>query len=88
LKAAIGLLSVKEISGIRCARARAVSGSAAALLAIDNPTGDIKAMVADTISRRRNSIAPRKRAADGKFLQVYVYADALESGMTLRRGGG
>lgn len=77
-------LAVKEVSGFTLhAELDQVPEAQAALLAIDNPTGDIKAMVGgyDFQTSKFNRATQALRQTGSSF-KVYVYADALESGMT------
>ena len=77
-------LAVKEVSGFTLrAELDQVPEAQAALLAIDNPTGDIKAMVGgyDFETSKFNRATQALRQTGSSF-KVYVYADALETGMT------
>ena len=75
---------MKEISGITIrAELDQVPEAQAALLAIDNPTGDIKAMVGgyDFETSKFNRATQALRQTGSSF-KVYVYARALETGLT------
>jgi penicillin-binding protein 1A len=77
-------LAVKEVSGITIrADLDQVPEAQAALLAIDNPTGDIKAMVGgyDFETSKFNRATQALRQTGSSF-KVYVYAEALETGMS------
>ncbi|HEY0704744.1 MAG TPA: PBP1A family penicillin-binding protein [Candidatus Acidoferrales bacterium] len=77
-------LAVKELSGNTLrAELDQFPEAQAALLAIDNPTGDIKAMVGgyDFETSKFNRATQALRQTGSSF-KVYVYADALETGMT------
>jgi penicillin-binding protein 1A len=77
-------LAVKEVSGITIrAELDQVPEAQAALLAIDNPTGDIKAMVGgyDFETSKFNRATQALRQTGSSF-KVYVYAQALETGLT------
>ena len=76
-------LAVKEVAGTTLrAELDQVPEAQAALLAIDNPTGDIKAMVGgyDFETSKFNRATQALRQTGSSF-KVYVYAEALESGM-------
>jgi penicillin-binding protein 1A len=78
------VVSIKEISGITALvelEQRPVAQ--AALLAIDNPTGEIKAMVGgyDFDESKFNRATQAVRQTGSSF-KVYVYATALEQGMS------
>jgi penicillin-binding protein 1A len=77
-------LSVKETSGITMrAELDQFPEAQAALLAIDNATGDIKAMVGgyDFETSKFNRATQALRQTGSSF-KVYVYAEALETGMS------
>ncbi|MFZ3215599.1 MAG: PBP1A family penicillin-binding protein [Candidatus Acidiferrales bacterium] len=76
-------LSVKEVSGFTVrAQLEQVPAAQAALLAIDNASGEIKAMVGgyDFEQSKFNRAAQALRQTGSSF-KVYVYSDALEMGM-------
>src|SRR5579862_538906 len=55
----------------------------AAMLAIDNPTGEIKAMVGGySFDESKFNRATQAYRQVGSSFKVYVYADALEQGMS------
>ncbi len=77
-------VSVKEISGITLrVQLEQVPVAQAALLTIDNPTGEIKAMVGgyDFEDSKFNRATQASRQTGSSF-KVYVYANALEQGMS------
>jgi penicillin-binding protein 1A len=77
-------VSIKEVSGITVrAQLEQVPVAQAALLTIDNPTGEIKAMVGgyDFEDSKFNRATQASRQTGSSF-KVYVYANALEQGMT------
>ena len=84
-------VSIKEISGITArVQLEQVPAAQAALLAIDNASGEIKAMVGgyDFEESKFNRATQAVRQTGSSF-KVYVYSDALEMGMTpVRYGGG
>jgi penicillin-binding protein 1A len=76
------VVQVKEISGITArVELEQEPAAQAALLAIDNPTGDIKAMVGgyDFDESKYNRATQAVRQTGSSF-KVYVYATALEQG--------
>src|SRR5271170_4460674 len=76
-------VSVKEVSGLTVrAQLEQVPAAQAGLLAIDNATGEIKAMVGgyDFEESKFNRSTQALRQTGSSF-KVYVYADALEMGM-------
>src|SRR5277367_4818179 len=76
-------VSVKEVSGFTVrAQLEQVPAAQGALLAIDNATGEIKAMVGgyDFEESKFNRSTQALRQTGSSF-KVYVYADALEMGM-------
>jgi penicillin-binding protein 1A len=76
------VVSIKEISGIT-ARVQLEQEPAAqgALLAIDNPTGEIKAMVGGyDFEESKFDRATQAVRQTGSSFKVYVYATALEQG--------
>jgi penicillin-binding protein 1A len=76
-------VSVKEVSGFTVrAQLEQVPAAQAALLAIDNATGEIKAMVGgyDFEESKFNRSTQALRQTGSSF-KVYVYADALQMGM-------
>jgi penicillin-binding protein 1A len=76
-------VSVKEVSGLTVrAQLEQVPAAQAALLAIDNATGEIKAMVGgyDFEASKFNRSTQALRQTGSSF-KVYVYADALQMGM-------
>src|SRR6202044_1056598 len=77
-------LAVKEVSGITLrAELDQVPEAQAALLAIDNPTGDIKAMVGGyDFEPSKFTRATQALRQTGSSFKVYVYAQALETGLT------
>jgi penicillin-binding protein 1A len=75
---------IKEISGTTATvQLEQIPAAQGALVAIDNPTGEIKAMVGgydfDTSKFNRATQAMRQT---GSSFKVYVYATALEQGMS------
>jgi penicillin-binding protein 1A len=77
-------VSIKEVSG-STARVQLEQQPAAqgALLAIDNPTGEIKAMVGGySFDESKFNRATQALRQTGSSFKVYVYADALEQGIT------
>src|SRR5271156_2709967 len=76
-------VSVKEVSGLTVrAQLEQVPAAQAGLLAIDNATGEIKAMVGgyDFEESKFNRSTQALRQTGSSF-KVYVYADALQMGM-------
>jgi penicillin-binding protein 1A len=76
-------VSVKEVSGLTVrAQLEQVPSAQAALLAIDNATGEVKAMVGgyDFEESKFNRSTQALRQTGSSF-KVYVYADALQMGM-------
>ncbi len=76
-------VSVKEVSGFTVReQLEQVPAAQAALLAIDNATGEIKAMVGgyDFEESKFNRSTQALRQTGSSF-KVYVYADALQAGM-------
>src|ERR1700691_6123291 len=93
-------VSVKDVSGLTVrAQLEQVPAAQAALLAIDNATGEIKAMVGGyNFEESKFNRATQAVRQTGSSFKVYVYADALQMGMnpfdtvvdepgTFRRGG-
>ncbi len=77
-------VSIKEVSGntlrVQLEQQPAAQG---ALLAIDNPTGEIKAMVGGySFDESKFNRATQALRQTGSSFKVYVYADALEQGIT------
>jgi penicillin-binding protein 1A len=77
-------VSVKEVSGytvrVQLEQQPAAQG---ALLAIDNPTGEIKAMVGGySFDESKFNRATQALRQTGSSFKVYVYADALEQGIS------
>ena len=84
-------VSMKEISGITVrVQLEQVPAAQAALLAIDNGTGEIKAMVGGyDFEESKFNRATQALRQTGSSFKVYVYADALEMGMnSVRHDGG
>ncbi len=78
------VVSIKEISGITAlVQLEQQPAAQAALLAIDNPTGEIKAMVGgyDFDESKFNRATQAERQTGSSF-KVYVYATALEEGLS------
>ncbi len=75
--------SVKEVSGFTVrAQLEQVPAAQAALLAIDNATGEIKAMVGGyDFEESKFNRATQALRQTGSSFKVYVYADALQAGM-------
>ena len=75
---------IKEISGITAlVQLEQQPAAQAALLAIDNPTGEIKAMVGGyNFDESKYNRATQAVRQTGSSFKVYVYATALEQGMT------
>ena len=76
-------VSVKEVSGLTVrAQLEQVPAAQAALLAIDNATGEIKAMVGGyDFEASKFDRATQASRQTGSSFKVYVYADALQMGM-------
>ncbi len=76
-------VSVKDVSGLTVrAQLEQVPAAQAALLAIDNPTGEIKAMVGGyDFEESKFNRATQALRQTGSSFKVYVYADALQMGM-------
>ncbi len=77
-------VGIKEVSGITLrVELEQVPAAQAALLAIDNPTGEIKAMVGgyDFEDSKFNRATQASRQTGSSF-KVYVYAAGLEQGIT------
>ncbi len=77
-------VAVKEVSGTTVrVQLEQVPVAQAALLTIDNPTGEIKAMVGgyDFEDSKFNRATQASRQTGSSF-KVYVYANALEQGMS------
>ena len=77
-------VGIKEVSGITLrVEFEQVPAAQAALLAIDNPTGEIKAMVGgyDFEDSKFNRATQASRQTGSSF-KVYVYAAGLEQGIT------
>src|SRR6202522_401247 len=76
-------ISVKEVSGLTVrAQLEQVPAAQAALLAIDNATGEIKAMVGGyDFEASKFDRATQASRQTGSSFKVYVYADALQMGM-------
>jgi penicillin-binding protein 1A len=76
------VVSIKEVSGNTAhVQLEQEPAAQAALLAIDNPTGEIKAMVGgyDFVESKFNRATQAVRQTGSSF-KVYVYATALEEG--------
>jgi penicillin-binding protein 1A len=77
-------VGIKEVSGITLrVQLEQVPAAQAALLAIDNPTGEIKAMVGgyDFEDSKFNRATQASRQTGSSF-KVYVYAEGLEQGIS------
>ncbi|MGB8802241.1 MAG: PBP1A family penicillin-binding protein [Candidatus Acidiferrales bacterium] len=76
-------VSVKEVSGLTVrAQLEQVPAAQGALLAIDNATGEIKAMVGGyDFEESKFNRATQALRQTGSSFKVYVYADALQAGM-------
>ena len=77
-------VGIKEISGSTVrVQLEQVPAAQAALLAIDNPTGEVKAMVGgyDFEDSKFNRATQASRQTGSSF-KVYVYAEAIEQGIT------
>ena len=76
-------VSVKEVSGFTVrAQLEQVPAAQGALLAIDNATGEIKAMVGGyDFEESKFNRATQALRQTGSSFKVYVYADALQAGM-------
>jgi penicillin-binding protein 1A len=76
-------VSVKDVSGLTLrAQLEQVPAAQAALLAIDNATGEIKAMVGGyNFEESKFNRATQAVRQTGSSFKVYVYADALQMGM-------
>ena len=77
-------VSIKEVSGntVRV-QLEQQPAAQAALLAIDNPTGEIKAMVGGySFDESKFNRATQALRQTGSSFKVYVYADALEQGIS------
>ena len=76
-------VSVKDVSGFTVrAQLEQVPAAQAALLAIDNATGEIKAMVGGyNFEESKFNRATQALRQTGSSFKVYVYADALQMGM-------
>src|SRR6201984_70636 len=74
--------SIKEVAGSTLhVQLEQQPVAQAALLAIDNPTGEVKAMVGGyDFDQSKFNRATQAVRASGKSLKVYVYATALEQG--------
>ena len=77
-------VSIKEVSGftvrVQLEQQPAAQG---ALLAIDNPTGEIKAMVGGySFDESKFNRATQALRQTGSSFKVYVYADAIEQGIS------
>jgi penicillin-binding protein 1A len=77
-------VSIKEVSGytvrVQLEQQPAAQG---ALLAIDNPTGEIKAMVGGySFDESKFNRATQALRQTGSSFKVYVYAEALEQGIS------
>jgi len=77
-------VSIKEVAGntvrVQLEQQPAAQG---ALLAIDNPTGEIKAMVGGySFDESKFNRATQALRQTGSSFKVYVYADALEQGIS------
>jgi penicillin-binding protein 1A len=77
-------VSIKEVAGntvrVQLEQQPAAQG---ALLAIDNPTGEIKAMVGGySFDESKFNRATQAFRQTGSSFKVYVYADALEQGIS------
>ncbi|MGD0403901.1 MAG: PBP1A family penicillin-binding protein [Candidatus Acidiferrales bacterium] len=77
-------VSIKEVAGntVRV-QLEQQPAAQAALLAIDNPTGEIKAMVGGySFDESKFNRATQALRQTGSSFKVYVYADALEQGIS------
>jgi penicillin-binding protein 1A len=76
-------VSIKELSGITArVQLEQVPAAQASLLAIENGTGEIKAMVGGyDFEESKFNRATQALRQTGSSFKVYVYADALEMGM-------
>jgi penicillin-binding protein 1A len=77
-------VGIKEISGITVrVQLEQVPAAQGALLAIDNPTGEVKAMVGgyDFEDSKFNRATQASRQTGSSF-KVYVYAEAIEQGIS------
>jgi penicillin-binding protein 1A len=76
-------VSVKDVSGLTVrAQLEQVPAAQAALLAIENATGEIKAMVGGyNFEESKFNRATQAVRQTGSSFKVYVYADALQMGM-------
>src|SRR6202046_427401 len=77
-------VSIKEVAGntVRV-QLEQQPASQGALLAIDNPTGEIKAMVGGySFDESKFNRATQALRQTGSSFKVYVYADALEQGIS------
>src|ERR1700683_5140140 len=76
-------VSVKDVSGLTVrAQLEQVPAAQAALLAIENATGEIKAMVGGyNFEESKFNRATQAVRQTGSSFKVYVYADALQTGM-------
>jgi penicillin-binding protein 1A len=77
-------VSIREVSGntVRV-QLEQQPAAQAALLAIDNPTGEIKAMVGGySFDESKFNRATQALRQTGSSFKVYVYADALEQGIS------
>src|SRR5712672_4227674 len=77
-------VSIKDISGnVAHVQLEQNVGPQAAMVAIDNPTGEIKAMVGGySFDESKFNRATQAVRQVGSSFKVYVYADALEKGFT------
>jgi penicillin-binding protein 1A len=78
------IVSIKEIDGSTAlVQLEQEPAAQAALLAIDNPTGEIKAMVGGyDFDESKFNRATQAMRQTGSSFKVYVYATALEQGMS------
>src|ERR1700683_2419332 len=77
-------VSVKDVSGLTVrAQLEQVPAAQAALLAIENATGEIKAMVGGyNFEESKFNRATQAMRQTGSSFKVYVYADAIQQGAT------
>jgi len=77
-------VSIREVSGYTVrVQLEQQPAAQAALLAIDNPTGEIKAMVGGySFDESKFNRATQALRQTGSSFKVYVYADALEQGIS------
>ena len=75
---------IKDMSGsVAHARLEQTVGPQAALVAIDNPTGEIKAMIGGySFEESKFNRATQAQRQVGSSFKIYVYSTAIEKGMT------